>query len=155
MKKLTRNESIAVFAGIALLAYLFFSGPIIGLFSTQTNSTTKQMQQTGYTAAEVVAGQGKIAASGDTVTVHYIGRLTNGQVFDSSVDANTPFTFTLGRGDVIRGWDEGLIGMREGGKRTLTIAPDYAYGERGIGPIPPNSVLVFDVELLKVEKAAQ
>ncbi len=154
MKKLSRNESIAVFAGIALLAYLFFSGPIMGLFSTQTNSTTNQMPQTGFSSQDSVAGQGDIAQRGDTVTVHYVGTLTNGQVFDSSRDTNTPFTFTLGRGDVIRGWDEGLEGMRVGGKRTLTIAPDFAYGARGIGPIPPNSTLIFEVELLKVEKAA-
>lgn len=153
MKKLSRNESIAVFTGIALLAYLFFSGPIVNLFSNENNSTTTQMPQTGFQAQDSVAGQGDLAQRGDTVTVHYVGRLTNGQVFDSSRDANTPFTFTLGRGDVIRGWDEGLEGMRVGGKRTLTIAPDFAYGSRGIGPIPPNSTLIFEVELLDVEKA--
>lgn len=110
------------------------------------------MPQSGFTSEDTVAGQGELAQPGDVITVHYVGTLTNGQVFDSSRDANTPFTFVLGRGDVIRGWDEGVQGMRVGGKRTLIIAPDFAYGSRGIGPIPPNSTLIFEVELLKVEK---
>ncbi|OHA91413.1 MAG: peptidylprolyl isomerase [Candidatus Zambryskibacteria bacterium RIFCSPHIGHO2_01_FULL_49_18] len=124
----------------------------MNLFRSQSQTQNNQMPQTGYTVEEVLVGDGDLAEPGDKLTVHYVGRLTNGQVFDSSRDSNTPFAFTLGGGQVIRGWDEGLQGMREGGKRTLVIAPDYAYGNRAIGPISANSTLVFEVELLKVEK---
>ncbi|MBX4181481.1 FKBP-type peptidyl-prolyl cis-trans isomerase [Candidatus Parcubacteria bacterium] len=110
------------------------------------------MPASGFTSQEVSVGSGAIAEPGDKLTVHYVGTLPDGKVFDSSRDSGTPFSFTLGAGQVIRGWDEGLQGMREGGKRVVTIAPDYAYGEQGVGPIPPNSTLVFEVELLKVEK---
>ncbi|OHA90477.1 MAG: peptidylprolyl isomerase [Candidatus Zambryskibacteria bacterium RIFCSPHIGHO2_12_FULL_48_10] len=110
------------------------------------------MPETGYKVEEVVAGQGELAEPGDKLTVHYVGTLPNGQVFDSSRDSNSPYTFTLGAGQVIRGWDEGIQGMRAGGKRTLVIASDYAYGNQAVGPIPANSTLVFEVELLKVEK---
>jgi FKBP-type peptidyl-prolyl cis-trans isomerase len=95
-------------------------------------------------------GQGKQAARGTTVTVHYTGKLTNGKVFDSSLDRRQPFVFDLGAGQVIQGWEKGIVGMKEGGKRTLTIPPHMGYGSSAMGPIPPNSVLIFDVELLKV-----
>ena len=146
-----RTQSIAVFAGLALIGYLFFSGPLLSLFTSEANNTN-QMPPTGFQAEEIALGEGNIAERGDTVTVHYVGTLPNGQVFDSSRDSNTPFTFTLGEGRVIRGWDEGLQGMRVGGKRRLVIAPDFAYGERGIGPIPPNATLIFEVELLGIQK---
>jgi len=94
---------------------------------------------------------GKIAREGDQLTMHYTGKLSNGRKFDSSVDRNKPFQFTLGVGQVIAGWDEGLSGMCVGEKRTLVIPPDLAYGEQGVGAvIPPCSVLVFDVELLDI-----
>jgi len=84
--------------------------------------------------------------------VHYVGTLSDGKVFDSSLDRNTPFSFTLGVGQVIRGWDEGFSDMQVGGKRLIIVAPDYGYGEQGVGTIPPNSTLIFEVELLDVEK---
>jgi FKBP-type peptidyl-prolyl cis-trans isomerase FkpA len=97
-------------------------------------------------------GTGKVAAQGDTVSVHYTGWLTNGKKFDSSVDRGEPFEFGLGKGMVIRGWDEGVAGMKVGEKRKLTIPADMAYGTRGAGGvIPPNAPLVFEVELLGVK----
>ncbi|MCB1192384.1 MAG: FKBP-type peptidyl-prolyl cis-trans isomerase [Leptospiraceae bacterium] len=101
---------------------------------------------------DLKVGTGKEAQAGTKVTVHYTGWLTNNTKFDSSVDRGTPFSFQLGVGQVIKGWDEGVKGMKEGGKRKLTIPSAMAYGERGAGSvIPPNSTLIFDVELLKVE----
>jgi FKBP-type peptidyl-prolyl cis-trans isomerase len=98
---------------------------------------------------ELIAGEGAVAAEGQQVSVHYTGWLTNGTKFDSSVDRGQPFQFVLGAGMVIRGWDEGVAGMKVGGKRKLTIPPEKAYGDRGFpGVIPPNSTLVFEVELL-------
>ena len=100
---------------------------------------------------EVKVGTGKEAKDGNTVTVHYTGTLTNGKKFDSSVGRG-PFSFILGRGEVIKGWDRGVKGMKIGGIRKLTIPSHLGYGERGAGAdIPPNATLLFDVELLKVE----
>jgi FKBP-type peptidyl-prolyl cis-trans isomerase len=97
-------------------------------------------------------GDGPEAKSGQTVSVHYTGRLTNGKKFDSSVDRGQPFEFPLGQGAVIKGWDEGVAGMKVGERRQLTIPAELGYGDRGAGPdIPPGATLVFDVELLGVK----
>ncbi|MBL0955155.1 FKBP-type peptidyl-prolyl cis-trans isomerase [Leptospira levettii] len=111
---------------------------------------------TGLSADELLIqdtkqGLGKEAIRGTTVVVHYTGKLTNGKVFDSSVDRGEPFSFQLGQGQVIQGWERGIVGMKEGGKRKLTIPPKFGYGDRAVGPIPANSTLVFDVELIKVK----
>jgi FKBP-type peptidyl-prolyl cis-trans isomerase len=97
-------------------------------------------------------GTGDEAKDGDEVTVNYKGTLEDGSVFDSSYERGEPFTFTLGQGQVIEGWDKGLVGMKVGGKRKLTIPPEMAYGEKGAGSdIPPNSTLIFEVELLAIK----
>ena len=100
---------------------------------------------------DLTVGTGAEATKGQQVTVHYTGWLTNGTKFDSSMDRRDPFVFNLGRGQVIKGWDEGVQGMKVGGKRKLTIPPAMGYGSRGAGGvIPPNATLVFEVELLGV-----
>ena len=99
----------------------------------------------------ITNGDGAVPKQGDTVTVHYTGWLTDGTKFDSSLDRDEPFSFVLGIGQVIQGWEQGVAGMRVGGKARLTIPPQLAYGEQGYpGAIPPNATLVFEVELLSV-----
>jgi FKBP-type peptidyl-prolyl cis-trans isomerase len=100
---------------------------------------------------DVVVGGGVAAATGNRVVVHYTGKFIDGNVFDSSVTRGEPFQFVLGAGQVIKGWDEGIVGMRVGGKRILSVPPELGYGANDYGPIPGNSTLIFEVELLKVE----
>jgi FKBP-type peptidyl-prolyl cis-trans isomerase len=104
----------------------------------------------GLNYTDLVAGDGAAAVAGQTVKVHYTGWLMDGTKFDSSLDRGTPFQFPLGAGRVIKGWDEGVEGMKVGGKRLLIIPPELGYGSRAAGPIPPNSVLKFEVELLEI-----
>jgi FKBP-type peptidyl-prolyl cis-trans isomerase len=105
----------------------------------------------GLRYQDLAPGDGATATAGKSVTVHYTGWLPNGEKFDSSRDRNEPFSFTLGAGQVIAGWDEGVAGMKVGGRRKLVIPPDLAYGTAGAPPdIPPGATLVFEVELLNV-----
>ncbi len=110
--------------------------------------------ESGLKYYDMVEGDGAVAEAGSDVTVNYTGWLTNNVKFDSSLDAGQPFTFTLGTGGVIPGWDEGVAGMKVGGKRQLIIPADLGYGETGGGTIPPNATLIFEVELLDVQPAA-
>jgi len=106
----------------------------------------------GLKYVDLQVGQGEEAKAGQTVNVHYTGWLTDGKKFDSSLDRRSPFSFKLGGGQVIRGWDEGVAGMKVGGKRKLMIPSKLGYGARGAGGvIPPDADLVFEVELLKVK----
>ena len=118
------------------------------------------LQSTGFTMADTSdlkieitqKGSGAEAANGRSVSVHYTGKLTDGTKFDSSLDRGTPFTFTLGQGSVIKGWDQGVLGMMVGEKRTLTIPSELGYGSAGAGAsIPPNATLIFDIELLDLQ----
>jgi len=112
---------------------------------------TSKITDSGLKYADLQVGTGEVATTGQTVTVHYTGWLTDGTKFDSSVDRQQPFQFKLGQGMVIRGWDEGVAGMQVGGQRKLTIPPQLGYGAQGAGGvIPPQATLVFEVELLAV-----
>ena len=110
------------------------------------------MSQTELLIEDLTVGEGSEAVSGKEVTVHYTGWLTDGEKFDSSKDRKQPFTFPLGAGHVIKGWDQGVVGVKVGGVRKLTIPAALGYGARGAGGvIPPNATLVFEVELLSVD----
>ena len=141
-------------AGAALaLAILAVSTPV-GRSDAADNQVTEMPDGLKYT--DTKTGEGATAKAGNKVSVHYTGWLSDngakGKKFDSSVDRGQPFQFTLGAKQVIAGWDEGVAGMKVGGKRTLTIPPELGYGARGAaGAIPPNASLIFDVELLQVQ----
>lgn len=123
--------------------------------STSSQEATPAMSSTttpdGLTITDVKEGTGPAAKAGDTITVNYTGWLQDGTKFDSSLDRQQPFTFTLGQGQVIKGWDEGVAGMKAGGERKLVIPPQLAYGTRGAGGvIPPDATLTFQVDLLGI-----
>lgn len=118
----------------------------------QTTPPPAAHQDTGgLQSTDEEVGTGAEAVSGKKVSVNYVGTLTNGTKFDSSYDRNQPFSFTLGAGEVIKGWDQGVAGMKVGGKRKLVIPPDLGYGAQAQSSIPANSTLVFEVELLGVQ----
>lgn len=125
--------------------------------STTTMPTISAESATQLTMKDEIVGTGAVAVAGDSVTVNYVGALTDGTVFDASANHGTAgFTFTLGAGQVIKGWDEGIVGMKVGGKRMLIIPASLAYGDQAVGNvIPANSTLIFEVELLKVQKSAK
>jgi FKBP-type peptidyl-prolyl cis-trans isomerase FkpA len=124
--------------------------PLVGIFSWEIRMSEK-ISDSGLKYEDLVEGEGALAEPGQRVSVHYTGWLEDGTKFDSSVDRNEPFQFALGRGMVIRGWDEGVAGMKVGGRRRLVIPPHLGYGAQGAGGvIPPNATLVFEVELLDI-----
>jgi len=140
-------------AGVTVALALFMGPTMLTACKNEGSGNGKKMDN-GLVIEEVKEGTGAEAKAGGNVTVHYTGTLTNGTKFDSSLDRGEPFKFRLGVGQVIQGWDQGVAGMKVGGKRKLTIPPQLGYGERGAGNvIPPNATLVFDVELLDVEGA--
>lgn len=132
------------------LPLLLLSLLLCALGSAEEAKTIKT--ESGLSYQILKAGNGEVAQSGQKVKVHYTGWLTDGTKFDSSLDRNEPFIFKLGTGQVIKGWDEGVVGMKTGEKRKLTIPSNLAYGKRGAaGVIPPNATLVFEVEFLGIE----
>ena len=157
-----RNQRIA----ILIIALLILGGAAFLVYTTSQNKQaennltaaglpdTSNLTTTasGLQYKDVTVGSGTEAKEGDTVSVHYTGWLTDGTKFDSSVDRGQTFSFTLGQGGVIAGWDEGVVGMKEGGKRILVIPSNLGYGPNGAsGVIPPNATLIFEVELLDVQ----
>lgn len=123
---------------------------LVGLAGCGGDSPTGA--DTGTLVSEdLVVGTGATVVSGDTVTVNYVGTFTDGTKFDSSYDRGQPYTFRVGIGTVIAGWDMGVPGMKVGGKRRLTIPPSLAYGSQGRGTIPPNATLKFDIDLVSIQ----
>lgn len=154
------QTGIAIALALVVVA-IFFIFPGLSPFgqpaevTTQPTTTMPTENTDQLQVTDEVVGTGAEAVAGDSVTVNYIGSLTDGTVFDASANRGTTgFTFSLGAGQVIQGWDKGIVGMKEGGKRKLVIPAALAYGSQAVGNvIPANSTLVFEVELLKVEKA--
>lgn len=154
------RKNLVVVVVVVLTAAVFAQAPThkpIQVVRPNTNAPTKVAgdgvkTDSGLQYWDIKEGLGPPAKAGDHVKVHYTGWLTTGKKFDSSVDARQPYEFTLGQGDVIKGWDEGVAGMKVGGKRQLRIPPELAYGETGYKTIiPPNATLIFDVQLLAVK----
>ncbi len=153
MKKLSQKEWIATVIAVFVVGFFFvFGQTLISIFSNSENNINTMSTQSRLLINDEVIGTGEVAESGNRVVVHYTGRFVDGTVFDSSVSRGEPFQFVLGAGLVIKGWDEGIVGMRVGGKRLLSVPPEYGYGMNDYGPIPGGSTLIFEVELLKVEK---
>jgi FKBP-type peptidyl-prolyl cis-trans isomerase len=171
MKKLETREWIGVTVAVIAAITLFFGNtiwnslfkkqpteqPVTSLINsnptgTSTQSAMKNISTTaGLEIYDMNVGTGAEAVAGKKVTAHYVGTLTDGTKFDSSLDRGQPFEFNLGAGQVIKGWDVSIAGMKVGGIRTLVIAPEFGYGAQAIGSIPANSTLVFQVQLLEVK----
>ncbi len=150
--KLQQKEWIAVSVAMFVVGFFFIFGQTLITAFRNTRTNTIVAKTPDITIEDTLIGGGDVATPGSRLTVNYVGRLADGTVFDSSLERNEPFQFVLGAGQVIKGWDEGIVGMRVGGKRTLTIPPELGYGPNDYGPIPGNSTLVFEVELLKVDQ---
>ncbi len=143
-----RNQRIII-VSIIVLALIAVGTFALGVFpGNKSNTTTPE----GLKIEDLTVGSGQEAKSGDTVSVNYTGWLSDGTKFDSSLDRGQAYDFVLGNGNVIQGWDQGVAGMKVGGKRRLTIPPDLAYGANGYPPvIPPNATLTFEVELMAIK----
>jgi FKBP-type peptidyl-prolyl cis-trans isomerase len=154
------KQKLAVLA-LLVTGSLFLTGCLVEKVDDQGNLITTPATDNSATSItppteakvkkeDLKVGTGAEAKTGDKVTVHYVGTLTNGTKFDSSRDSGKPFTFTIGSGQVIQGWEQGIPGMKVGGIRKLTIPPQLGYGENAQGSIPASSTLIFEVELLSI-----
>jgi peptidylprolyl isomerase len=148
-------RTVRYFCLVLAIAFIGFNlgDTLAGENAPRKTKEKKVTTASGLQYVDMVEGTGATPKTSQTVVVHYTGWLTDKTKFDSSVDRNEPFSFVLGQGQVIKGWDEGLSTMKVGGKRKLTIPPALGYGARGAGGvIPPNATLIFDVELLEIRK---
>lgn len=160
--KLNRSQWIGVFVALVIVGFFLYGGNIISFFNNKTsnkpmNTATSSGDQNSagrLVIRDSQVGTGEEAVAGSLVTLNYVGSLSDGTVFDASSKHGAPFQFTLGVGQVISGWDIGILGMKVGGKRHLVIPSSLAYGNQAIGSIPANSALIFDVELLSVKPGA-
>lgn len=152
MKTLKTKEWVAVVVAVFVVGFVFIFGQGLTTLFSSKQIGNSMAQTPKVLIQDVVYGTGDIAVAGDRVVVHYTGRFVDGNIFDSSVSRNEPFQFVLGVGQVIKGWDEGIVGMRVGGKRVLSIPSTLGYGANDYGPIPGGSTLIFEIELLKVDK---
>ena len=145
-------EWVAVAAALVFVAYAFFGGEIISMFKNspmnESLANVESSARGGVSVSDVTLGQGADIKSGDLVSVHYVLALQDGTVIQNSKDFGTPFQFVLGAGEVIPGFEQGVVGMKVGGVRTITIPPELGYGANQAGPIPPNSILVFTIEIV-------
>lgn len=139
-----------IIAGTILVVIVAVFGFLVYNNLAGGDTDTAETTDTGLIIEDLTTGSGDAAQVGDTLSVHYTGLLEDGTQFDSSVGGD-PYEFVLGAGEVIPGWDQGLVGMQAGGTRKLTIPPDLAYGTSGSGPIPPNATLIFEVELVEIK----
>lgn len=154
---MTKNFIAAVIIGISVL--FIFAYFIFGLNGTQNIAQTLQPTPQSQTAnttdklqiTDEKIGTGSAVKKGDTIEINYVGTLADGTKFDASADHGGPFTTQIGVGQVIKGWDEGVIGMKIGGKRKLIIPPSLGYGSQAMGSIPPNSTLIFEVQLVTIK----
>jgi len=144
---LTKIVVFAVIGAVAVAAVLFIA---LGSGGSGGSKSGEVTTPSGLRYVDEVVGTGESPKQGQNVTVHYTGTLENGTKFDSSVDRGQPYTFPIGTGVVVKGWDEGIMTMKVGGKRRLIIPPSLGYGTQGRPKIPPNSTLLFEVELLGV-----
>ena len=160
--RMSKNTWIAVAVSVFVVGFFFLGGMFSGLFQTGDRANSEVQlneiimnestrQEASLLMEDLVVGSGEEATAGSLVTVHYTGTLESGEKFDSSLDRGAPFQFILGVGQVISGWDQGVSGMKVGGKRKLTIPPELGYGANAVGSIPANSTLFFEVELLEVQ----
>jgi peptidylprolyl isomerase len=180
MTKISESEAVSVGIALIIVAVVFFGvfgNPFFKMNKAEKPATsttpvtvadpTKNRDQaaqdlrgatdeygkvTKLAIRDEKVGEGTPVVAGDTLTLNYVGKLIDGTEFDSSIKSGKPFTFTVGKGDVIKGWDQGLIGMKKGGQRTLIIPADMAYGDRGAGGvIPPGATLLFSIALLDIK----
>lgn len=165
MKKLSTREYIGVVVALVVMfSFLFFGQYIFGYRSNYSASGADSTvganvadtsgeavtASSGVVIKEVNVGTGEAVKAGDTISVNYTGMLSDGTKFDSSYDRGEPIKFVVGGGQIIKGFDEGVLGMKVGGKRNIKIPPELGYGAQQVGPIPANSTIVFDVELMKI-----
>ena len=150
MKNLNKNQKIAVFVSLVVVSFFFLFGSIFMNFINGDKNLASLSSESNISYNENVIGEGLVVEKGKRVTMDYVGRFEDGSIFDSST-GNTPLSFVVGQGQVIDGIDQGILGMRVGGKRTIVVPPELGYGYEDYGPIGAGSTLIFEVTILSVE----